>query len=268
MKLTDHIKITNFFLTIAEWDRHVELTRQFLNSIQDFEPYAAFLRLSNTQKSSITAKDIFNFQRENNFKSSLKTIKSVIGLFDTKITNNLSFEDFLKMILSRDNPDLRFNAVSNPNYEVNFGEKLCEEIEYTLARFFSKACEFIEKVSHDSEITEVMRIGQKEGFDGLFSIIDSDNSGILDFGNLARFFGRSKIRLRDSEMIAILRVIDINDDGIIDEREFEYFTSLFRNKEPKKDLVLSIKSVNGRPGKSNKSEDYVIEDMEKREILR
>jgi hypothetical protein len=47
-------------------------------------------------------------------------------MFDSRLVGSLDFEDFLKMILSRDNPDLRFNAVSNPTYEVDDGQKLSD----------------------------------------------------------------------------------------------------------------------------------------------
>jgi hypothetical protein len=121
MDVRQQMKITNFFLTITEWDRHIELTRQFLNAMEAFEPYAAYLRLNNGTGEPLTADNIAKFLEENGFQSNLDNLKTVVRMFDSRIENSLDFEDFLKMILSRDNPDLRFNAVSNPTYEVDFG---------------------------------------------------------------------------------------------------------------------------------------------------
>lgn len=73
-------------------------------------------------------------------------------IFDASLEGKLDFEDFLKMILSQDNPDLRFGAVSNPNYEVTDDQDLGEEIEYTLARFFWKITEFLERIANDKEV--------------------------------------------------------------------------------------------------------------------
>lgn len=44
---------------------------------------------------------------------------------------------------------------------------------------------------------------------------------------LKRYFEMLKIMPKDSEIIAILRVIDVNDDGVIDKTEFDYFIGLF-----------------------------------------
>jgi hypothetical protein len=46
--------------------------------------------------------------------------------------------------------------------------------------------------------------------------------------------------LRDSDLMSILRVIDINDDGVIDEDEFNYFISIFKIVEPNEKLNLLL----------------------------
>lgn len=60
----------------------------------------------------------------------------------------------------------------------------------------------------------------------MFELIDHEKTGALDFENLQDLFGRSKILLRETEIISILRVIDINDDGLIDGVKFQFFLSL------------------------------------------
>ena len=42
----DIVKITEFFLNIAQWERHVEFTRQFLNGLDHFEPYSTFRHIT------------------------------------------------------------------------------------------------------------------------------------------------------------------------------------------------------------------------------
>ena len=237
MNVNTKLKLSSFFLTLAEWDRHIEVIRQVLNSIQNFEPYAAFLRLSMGKGTPITPIDIKNFMELNGIEININGINLIVRLFDTRFVGSLDFEDFLKMILSRDNPDNRFDAALRPNYEVEFGENLSEEIEYTLARFFSKACEFLARVIRDSETKFILHN------DGIFRLIDMDKSGFLDFDNLSLFFHNSKIKPRDSEIIAILRLIDINDDGKIAETEFKYFISLFSGEEPSSIVLQKLKTL-------------------------
>ena len=234
-----HMKITNFFLTIAEWERHIELTRQFLNSIKTFEPYAAYLRLNRATGKPITLKNIKKFLSENEFECRERGLKAVVRMFDTRMSDTLDFEDFVKMILTKDNPDLRFNAVNNPTYEVHHGQKLSDQLEYTLSRFFSKAAEFLERIMLDKEVQTV--IADEE----LFEYIKNRNTSKLDFISLKGFFEGSQIRLRNEEIGSILRTIDVNNDGIIDEDEFDYFLNLFKGLDSNDQLlsVLRVKSI-------------------------
>lgn len=101
--------------------------------MESFEPYAAYLRLNGGSGEPITPDDLEKYLKDNGFSCDKNQLRTVIQMFDSRLVGSLDFEDFLKMILSRDNPDLRFNAVSNPTYEVDDGQKLSDQIEYTLA---------------------------------------------------------------------------------------------------------------------------------------
>lgn len=63
-------------------------------------------------------------------------------------------------------------------------------------------------------------------------MIDQTFQGYLDFGSMAQFFEGSHLKMQDSDIISILRLIDINDDGKIDEDEFNHFISIFKIVEP------------------------------------
>jgi hypothetical protein len=59
MNFDDRLRLTSFFLTIAEWERQAEVIRQVLNGVGSFEPYAAFTRLSRyNNQGKIDALDI------------------------------------------------------------------------------------------------------------------------------------------------------------------------------------------------------------------
>ena len=237
MDINYKLKVVGFFLTISEWDRHLEVIRQVLNAIQAFEPYAAYLRLTKGRGTPITPSDINDFTRSNGFEADYMAISLIVRLFDTRFEGSLDFEDFLKMILSRDNPEIRFSAAQRENYEVEQGDLLAPEIEYTLARFFFKASEFLSKIMSDPETHLILTQTS------LFRSIDNNNSRFLDFHNLKGFFEESRIRPRDSEIIAILRIIDINDDGKINENEFNFFIELFSGKEPSQKMLNLLKNA-------------------------
>lgn len=245
MDLNNRLKVVGFFLTISEWDRHLEVIRQVLNAIDTFEPYASYLRLTKGRGTPITATDINDFMKNNGFEGDYMSISLIVRLFDTRFEGSLDFEDYLKMTLSRDNPEIRFSAAQRDNYEVEQGDLLAPEIEYTLARFFFKASEFLSKIMQDPETHLILTQTN------LFREIDSKGSKHLDFHNLKAFFEESKIKPRDSEIIAILRIIDINDDGKINENEFNFFIELFSGKEPGSHVLNVLKRTHEEDNKIN-----------------
>ena len=162
------------------------------------------------------------------------SIDNLVKIYDTKFQGFLDYEDFLKMTLARDNPKTRFEAAATREiYDVG-QDSLAEEIEYTLNRFFTKACEFVKKMKADAESQSI--VSERDLFNQL-----GTHSGSLDFKILKKFFEELRIVPRDSEIIAILRVIDINDDGIIDKAEFDYFLSLFNSKLPSESILQKLR---------------------------
>jgi len=227
MSVTQRLRIAGFLLNITEWDRHLEVVRQILNGIDSFEPYEAYRRITRGKTSIITLKEVDAFLRENSVAVDGSSLEVVLRLYDTKFLGGLDFEDFLKLTLARDNPSTRFDAAARREiHEISPAQSLAEEVEYTLARLLSKACDFVKRMKIDAESQSIL--SERDLFGQLVSV--SVSTSILDFKNLKRFFESLKILPKDSEIIAILRVIDINDDGSIDRSEFEYFVSLFSHR--------------------------------------
>jgi hypothetical protein len=57
--------------------------------------------------------------------------------------------------------------------------------------------------------------------------------------------------LRETELIAILRAIDITDDGLIDRIKLDYFLSLCQGKEPSMRITDEIRARGEDPEKTN-----------------
>ena len=257
MDVNRRLKIVGFFLTLSEWDRHLEIIRQVLNSIDNFEPYAAFLRLTRGKKPVIEPMDIHNFVVENGFRGDMTAEMVLVRIFDTTFECCLDFEDFLKMILSRDNPDIRFDAAAKREvYEVEDGQKLSEEIEYSLARFFHKAASFLARMMSDQETQAILEES------GLYRTITRlSGARTLDFNGLRSFFEEAKVIPQDVEIIGILRLIDINDDGKIDDTEFTYFVELFSGKEPSNIVLKSLVDSRKKEQKYNYFGEVAHQDV-------
>lgn len=254
--LSHNLKLAGLLLNITEWDRHLEVVRQILNGIEAFEPYEAFLRIHKGGKtgfsggfSGITSREIENFMRDNSLPVDLNALEVVIKIYDTKFNGFLDFEDFLKMTLTRDNPSVRFDAAANRQIrDLQDDDRLAEEVEYCLARLFSKAIDFVRRMKIDAESQSIL--AEKDLFNKLLSASGSTGSN-LDFKVLKRFFEQLKIVPKDSEIIAILRIIDINDDGVIDKTEFDYFLALFNLQGPDVSLLYRLKDRNKKEHEYN-----------------
>jgi hypothetical protein len=76
----------------------------------------------------------------------------MIKFYDSTNSGNLSYTDFLKMVLPTANSSLRQLVTQRQNYAVGKGEKLAYEVEYSLTKLFQNELIMhrkIEKGKHD-----------------------------------------------------------------------------------------------------------------------
>ena len=238
MELKERLQSVGFFLTLSEWDRHIEVLRQLLNSLDQFEPYAAYLRLTEGEGSPISSEDIQRFLNSNNHSLPKKELDQIIRLFDTKENGNLDFRDFLSMILARYNPEVRFSAAATREIkDIEEGERLSEEIEFILSRFFLKISNFLRSLKASPEL-ESQQLEDK-----LFTVVSSGSqSNCIDFENLKKFFEDSKILPKDSEIAAILRYMDMTGSGTVTYESYKQFQNIINGRMKEIQRVMSFRA--------------------------
>lgn len=195
----------------------IEVTRQALTCIKGFEPYSAFQRLVDEihNPMAITSGSIDTFMREISSSVDCSSAEVLINMFSSRLTGMMDFEDFLRLVLAREATSGRFEAAKRAvpeNVEVS------PEVEYLLSKLIGKMCEFFRKIRTDSEIQTLLSDSSS-----LFGMIGGRN---LDYNCLSSFFKTLNLNVNEKDILAILRVIDINNDGVIDRSEFDYFLSL------------------------------------------
>jgi len=117
--IRDVVKITEFFLNIAQWERHVEFTRQFLNGLDHFEPYSTFRHITKTTGKQIEISDLMFYLEKNGNAFDNSEVEPVLYLYDTNSDLRLNYEEFLQIVLSKDNSDLRFLAANRQPFEID-----------------------------------------------------------------------------------------------------------------------------------------------------
>lgn len=162
-----------------------------------------------------------------------QTISILVILFDSKLSESIDFEDFLAMVLTRTDPEIRFRAVAKrDNYDFISGDSLSPEIEFALARFFLKAGDYFKAISNDRVVSQLIID------DHAFQRIDVGNKGFICFEDLSGFLKKSKLSLKDRDIASVLRMMDICADGRVDKNEFNTFISILSGREVS---ILSLK---------------------------
>eukprot|EP01016_Furgasonia_blochmanni_P039335 TRINITY_DN4877_c0_g1_i10.p1 TRINITY_DN4877_c0_g1~~TRINITY_DN4877_c0_g1_i10.p1 ORF type:complete len:566 (+),score=122.17 TRINITY_DN4877_c0_g1_i10:78-1700(+) len=99
----------------------------------EFEPYAAFIRIDRHRNGYLTAADIEDYLRSNNRPLNEKSCYLFIKQYDRDRDHRLVFSEFLHAVLPQNNPELRTVAAQRPNYDVRTDEYLTHDIEFTLS---------------------------------------------------------------------------------------------------------------------------------------
>lgn len=136
-------------MQIADLELNVELYRQKLAMLYDFEPFAAFKRLDTDDDGYIYTMDFYNFMssRDNvnsNVQSSsrwtVKDCQLMMQFYDLDASGMLSYSEFMKFILPCDKPELREEACLRKTYKADLkaGQQLHQSVETAIYEFFDR----------------------------------------------------------------------------------------------------------------------------------
>lgn len=131
-------KLVNLLLDIAEGERQIEVLRQILCELKEFEPYAAFQRIDRSRKNSLTVTDILKFLSDNHTPHTEEYCSIFLRHYDIDSDNRLDYSEFLKVVLPADNPPLRALVTQKETYKVSEGESLKHEVEFALVNLIDK----------------------------------------------------------------------------------------------------------------------------------
>jgi len=210
-------KLANFLLVLNEGERQIEVIRQILCEQEFYEPYAAFKRIDRHDNGVINAADVVKFLADNKVHHSERSCHLFIQRYDNDGDGALGYKEFLQAVLTLENAVLRAVTTQRPNYEVAPHEYLVDDIEYALTKVIDREINFyLDLDDHRKELLE----SQDFSYAAAYSCIDKYSTGIIDYDNLKAFFKNQSIYPGDEEIIAILRRLDRDDDGLISFSEF------------------------------------------------
>ena len=210
-------KISDLLIAISDGERQIEVVRQILAEQEEFEPYAAFRRIDRQRNGLIGVNQLQMFFADNKVDRSEKAINAFIHKYDSNRDGYLNYNEFLIAVLPMDNPTLRTLATQRPNYDVARDEYLPNDVEYALLKVLEREITFYTNL--DYQKFQLINRSDYNNVDG-FNAIDRYRTGKVDYESLKMFFRHQASFPYDEELIAILRRIDKDDDGIIRYDEY------------------------------------------------
>lgn len=226
MKRQENLKeqVVNFIMKVCSREREIEVRRQILCDKNDFEPYVAFSRLTkNGSKLGISPISIHHFLRENHYHETLQNISSLIQHYDQDKSTELSYTEFLEIVLPREHPELRAFVTQREGFEIKKEDQLSSQTESALAELIEEEIALFSELSRYKKKMDVSSLNSKK----IVEMVDTDQSQCINFNNLKAVIEEVGVVPFDYELIAFLKRVDRDDDGVLNVEEFQNFLDLF-----------------------------------------
>ena len=200
-------RIAKLFIILAEGERTVEISRQVLSDLKEFDSYQIFKNLDIERKNKIDAYNIIDYLRNKGIYASEEEAQLIILFYDQDYDTYLSFSEFINLIQSEKIEQKASCRSSNSelSYNVDYSFYKLLEKEVDLARNILYALKDI-KYRYDFNIHNI------------FHSVKSFNSITPD--SVRNFLEKNEITYLEADIKSIIKRLDLNKDGRIDLCEF------------------------------------------------
>jgi len=205
-------RLFDVLYNLAEVECILENFRVELSRIQTYVPYETFQYLDFNSNGYLTSEDIFEFLKSRKYPVSEKQCFYLLKQYDSSTNNRLIFKDFLKIVLPRNNSDLRFDVVQRPNSEIDRTQNLSMEIADKLSKLL------FADIKYQKETEKLRsRLAVRFDFDPRKAYEFITGGGYMDFDCIEVYFGEKG---SDELVEALMRRLDMDGDCKISFLEF------------------------------------------------
>jgi Ca2+-binding EF-hand superfamily protein len=220
--------LSSFILKICSIERYNEAHRQILCDKPDFEPYLAFIRLSNESANAVTPNHIQNFLSDNGIEVKSRKCQNLINHYDLDRDGMLSYLEFINMVLPKEHPELRAYVAQKESYHPEESLSLSVETERQLAYLIEQELTIFEQSNSLKKRLDDLGVTSMKMLD----MIDKEVNGNINFNNLQSFLNSVGLLPYDAEIINFLRRLDKDDDGVISPKELDNFLNIYNMEDP------------------------------------
>ena len=100
LSVETEFKLADILLILAEGEKSIDINRQILIELDDFDPYQIFCFLDNKQKNNVDSTDLFYFLQERGIFTNELELKFIILFYDRDYDGVLSYPEFSNFLQS------------------------------------------------------------------------------------------------------------------------------------------------------------------------
>lgn len=199
--------VAKMLIALSEGERSVEISRQVLCDNFDFDAYQVFREMDLVGKNKIDALDIIDFLKRRSIYTSHCDAEFIVQFYDLDGDHALNYSEFLNMVKS-----------SN-SFKKAISQAICGYLlMYSMGKFLEKEMNLAKDLS-----MSIDKVKQRYDFNvhEIFHSLKSWNEITVE--SMKHFLDKHGIRYLDSDVKAIMKRLDINNDGTVDLKEFSSF---------------------------------------------
>ena len=200
-------KLCKLLLILAEGERSIEISRQVLSDLKEFDSFQIFKNIDIEDKNKIDCYSIINFLRIKGIYCTEEEASLIILFYDQDYDNVLSYPEFINVIQSE--KSLKNNLNKPPKDKIPF------DVDYSLGKLLEKEVELSRKFLY---ALKDIKCRYDFNIHNLYHKIKYFNS--ITNESLRAFFQKNEVSFLESDIKLILKRLDLNKDGIIDLCEF------------------------------------------------
>ena len=200
-------KLCKLLLILAEGERTIEISRQVLSDLKEFDSFQIFKNIDIEDKNKIDCYSIINFLRIKGIYCTEEEASLIILFYDQDYDNVLSYPEFINVIQSE--KSLKNNLNKPPKDKIPF------DVDYSLGKLLEKEVELSRKFLY---ALKDIKCRYDFNIHNLYHKIKYFNS--ITNESLRAFFQKNEVSFLESDIKLILKRLDLNKDGIIDLCEF------------------------------------------------
>ena len=200
-------RLSKLMMQLAEGERTIEISRQVLSDLYDFNAYQIFKNLDTEGKNRIDINNIIEFLKNKGIYINEEEARLIILFYDQDFDGVLTYPEFINLVQSEK------SIHKSPNFSPN--DCLGYNVDRTLGKLLEKESELARMILY---ILKDLKCRYDFNIHELYHSVKNWNFITAD--SIRNFLEKNDFSYLESDIKSIIKRMDLNRDGKIDLGEF------------------------------------------------